>query len=117
MPESTLKTYCRKNNLKPPTEVLARPSSKYHFRKKELSQPSYGFTTLQGKVVIEPKEYETLLMMKDLKQQGHSSYQIQKILNSEGKLTRLGKKWSYQSIDLILKRNAIKAETKNVEPS
>jgi hypothetical protein len=66
---------------------------------------SYGFTFLDGKLVVEPREYKVILEMQRLLKSGIGYLEIAKVLNDRGVPTRLGKTWKYETVRKIISRH------------
>ncbi len=64
----------------------------------------FGFTYLEGKLVMEPSEYRVVLEMNRHWQSGLSLRAIARILNDRGVATRFGKKWNHEVIKHIIER-------------
>lgn len=64
----------------------------------------FGFTYLEGKLVVEPSEYRIVLEMHRHWQSGQSLRAIARILNDRGVTTRFSKKWNHEVIKHIIER-------------
>ncbi len=64
-----------------------------------------GYRYKDGKYVIQPEEAETVRRIFELYLSGHGYAAIAKILNSEGRVTRYGNNWLYNSIRKILRND------------
>jgi len=77
-------------------------------RKSEVKMRSpvipYGHAWLEGKLVVEPREYKVVLKIMQLWQSGKSQAAIADFLNSQKVPTRMGKKWFHSSVGAIIKR-------------
>lgn len=71
---------------------------------KKNVKPPYGFAYLEGQVVRHPKEYPTLLRIVGLWKKGRSLNSIATELNEKRVPSPMGKSWSFNSIDNIIKR-------------
>lgn len=58
----------------------------------------YGWRATGGKLVAEPAEQATLARMVELASQGCSLRQIAGALNDEGRRSRTGGRWSYETV-------------------
>ena len=64
----------------------------------------YGHAWLEGKLVVEQREYKIILKIMQLWQSGKSQGAIADFLNSQKVPTRMGKKWFHSSVGAIIKR-------------
>lgn len=71
---------------------------------KKNIKPPYGFIYFEGKVVRHPKEYPTLLQIIGLWKKGRPLNSIATELNEKRVPSPMGKLWSFNSIDNIIKR-------------
>ncbi len=71
---------------------------------KKNVKPPFGFTYFEGRVVKHPKEYPTLLQIINLWKKGQSLNSIATMLNGKRVPSPLGKTWSFNSIDNIIRR-------------
>lgn len=71
---------------------------------KKNVKPPYGFAYLEGRVVKHPKEYPTLLQIIGLWKSGQPLNSIATKLNGKRVPSPMGKTWSWNSIDNIVKR-------------
>jgi hypothetical protein len=71
---------------------------------KQRARPPYGFCFFEGRVIKEPREYKTLLVIQNLGKQGVSISSIVDHLNCKGLKSRTGKCWSYNVIKATLGR-------------
>jgi hypothetical protein len=71
---------------------------------KKNVKPPYGFAYFEGRVVKHPKEYPTLLQIVNLWKSGRSLNSIATKLNEKRVPSPMGKTWSFNSIDNIIKR-------------
>lgn len=76
------------------------------------TNPPFGYSWLSGKLVINPVEYKTVVLIRDLHESGMRPYQIEKYLNERKIPTRNGGKWFARIITNILKKEVM--ESKNV---
>ena len=68
----------------------------------------YGYAWLEGKLVVDPREFKTVLKIMDLWHSGKSLTDIAKYLNDHNIPTRMGGRWFHCTVGAIIKR-----ETKN----
>jgi hypothetical protein len=73
-------------------------------RGKMKAKPPYGFCYFQGEVVKDPKEYPTLLLIKNLWTQGMSISSIIRHLDGKGIQSRMHKPWAYNVIKSTIQR-------------
>ena len=66
------------------------------------TNPSLGYAWLSGKLVLNPAEYETVELIRNLHQSGMRPYHIEKHLNQRGIPTRNGSKWFARIVTNIL---------------
>lgn len=71
---------------------------------KKNVKPPYGFAYFEGGVVRHPREYPTLLQIINLWKSGRSLNSIATKLNEKRVPSPMGKTWSFNSIDNIIKR-------------
>lgn len=71
---------------------------------KKNVKPPYGFAYFEGRVVKHPKEYPTLIQIIGLWKTGRSLNSIATKLNEKRIPSPMGKSWSWNSIDNIIKR-------------
>lgn len=71
---------------------------------KKNTKPPYGFVYFEGRVVKHPKEYPVLLSIINQWKLGQSLNSIATKLNGKRVASPLGKTWSWNSIDNIVKR-------------
>lgn len=64
----------------------------------------YGYTYLEGKLVVEPREYKNVLEILRLQKSGSSFRAIARTLNNRKITTRLGKRWTHEIIKRICER-------------
>jgi hypothetical protein len=65
----------------------------------------YGFAYLEGKLVVDPREYKVVLEMAKLWQSGKSFTAIAKQMNKQKIQTRLGKRWAVSVVGAIIRRH------------
>jgi hypothetical protein len=65
----------------------------------------YGFAYLEGKLVMDPREYKVVLQMVKLWQSGKSFTAIAKQMNNQKIQTRLGKRWAVSVVGSIIRRH------------
>ena len=68
------------------------------------TNPPYGYAWLSGKLVINPVEYQTVELIKNLSDSGMRPYHIEKHLNERAIPTRNGGKWFARIITNILEK-------------
>ncbi len=71
---------------------------------KKNIKPPYGFAYFEGRVVKHPKEYPMLLQIINLWKKGRPLNSIATELNGKRIPSPMGKSWSWNSIDNIIKR-------------
>jgi hypothetical protein len=71
---------------------------------KQAVKPPYGFCYFQGRVTKHPKEYPVLSLIHSRWKTGHSLNSIAKWLNGKRIPSPMNKKWSWNSVDNIVKR-------------
>lgn len=71
---------------------------------KQAAAPPYGFCYFQGQITPHPKEYETLLLIHKLSQNGINSNAIATELNRRRIPSRMAKLWSWNAIKNIVDR-------------
>jgi len=64
----------------------------------------FGHAWLEGRLVLEPREYKVVLKIMQLWRSGKTLAAIVDLLNSQNISTRKGKKWFHSSISAIIKR-------------
>jgi len=64
----------------------------------------YGFAYLEGKLVVDPREYKVVLSMVRLWQCGKSFKAIASHLNAKKIPTRLGRRWFGPTVAAIVRR-------------
>ena len=64
----------------------------------------YGYCYLEGKLVVDPHEYQIVHEMHYMWTQGKSYRAIARELNSRKVPTRFGKKWNHEVIKQIIRR-------------
>lgn len=65
----------------------------------------FGYIYLEGKLVIDPREYQTVLEIVRLRKSGNSMRAIAQTLNDRKIPTRLGKTWKHFVVSSILERH------------
>lgn len=73
-------------------------------KSKLCSKPPYGFCFHEGRIVVHPKEYPHLLAIIARWKKGQALNSIAKWLNGKRVPSPMGKLWSFNSIDNIIKR-------------
>lgn len=71
---------------------------------KQNAKPPYGFCYFEGQIAKHPKEYPHLLAIIGRWKSGQSLNSIAKWLNGKRVPSPMGKLWSFNSIDNIIKR-------------
>ncbi len=104
----------QRNNIQPPPETKGLKGYK-NFRKGSLSTPPYGYSVIQGKLVINPQEYETVLTIMDFWKSGKTTYAIAKTLDEKNTPPRRSKKWCRKTISTIIKREKAKELDQNTD--
>lgn len=92
--------------LKIPLRTSAQENykaSQFYIGKKNV-KPPYGFAYFEGRVVKHPKEYPHLLQIINLWKKGIALNSIAKKMNELKVPSPMNKKWSFNSIDNIVKR-------------
>jgi hypothetical protein len=70
----------------------------------------FGHAWLEGKFVVEPREYKVVLKIMQLWQSGKSQTAIAAHLNSQKIPTRMGKRWFQSSVGAVIKRQTEKKQ-------
>ncbi|MBX2988307.1 MAG: recombinase family protein [Bdellovibrionaceae bacterium] len=65
----------------------------------------YGYDWLDGKLVVDPKEYRVVQKILRLWQNGKSARLIADLLNQQNIPTRMGKQWFHSSVNAVIKRH------------
>jgi len=65
----------------------------------------FGHAWLEGRLVLEPREYKIVLKIMQLWRSGKTLAAIADLLNSQYVPTRMGKKWFHSSVGAIIKRH------------
>jgi len=65
----------------------------------------FGYAYLDGKLTVDPREYNVILKIQKLWQSGKAQRAIAQILNDQKIPTRHGKRWSHGVVGTILKRH------------
>lgn len=86
-----------------PSLQESHKASQFHTGKKQV-KPPYGFAYFEGRVVKHPKEYPQLLYIINLWKKEQPLNSIATKLNEMKVPSPLNKKWSWNSIDNIIKR-------------
>ena len=71
----------------------------------------FGYDWLDGKLVIDPKEYRVVQKILQLWRKGQSARVIAERLNQQQILTRMGKRWFHSSVNAVIKRH-LQSKTK-----
>lgn len=64
----------------------------------------YGYAWLEGKLMVDPREYKVVLKIINLWQTGKSLTAIARLLNDQKVATRMRGKWFHCTIAAIVKR-------------
>ena len=80
------------------TETLADMRAKG----KAWNHAPFGWTAIDGYLVPEPAEQETLLRLQELRRDGLGYLKIANILNDEGRATKKGGQWQSMSVRSVL---------------
>lgn len=65
----------------------------------------YGYSVLDGKVVVDPKEIKVVRKILDLHRKGMSFNAISIWLNNQKIQSKLGKRWSDKTVASIIRRH------------
>lgn len=65
----------------------------------------FGFCYLEGKLVVDPREYKVVLEMHRLWKRGQGLRAISRHLNDKGIPTRFGKSWKHEVVKHIIERH------------
>lgn len=88
--------------------ILAARMKRCHAKKREnneaMGTPPYGLKIVDGKLVEDEEQQETLKMIKSLKDQGLSQRAIVAILNEAGMYNTVGKPWTKTPLAKIMQR-------------
>jgi hypothetical protein len=68
----------------------------------------YGYCYLEGKLVVDPREYQIVLEIYYKWQNGKSLRAIARDLNDRKVATRFGKSWKHEVIKKIIERHAVR---------
>ena len=91
--------------------VAIRDFSGNHRAKLDLTQvvrpgnTPFGYCYLEGKLVVDPREYKVVLEMYRLWKNGQSLRAISRHLNSQRVPTRFGKSWKHEVVKKIIERH------------
>lgn len=75
----------------------------------------YGYAWLEGRLIVEPREYKVVLEVVRLWQKGKSLTAIAGYLNDKEVPTRMGKGWSHSVVGSIIKHHSEKSSQKKGE--
>jgi len=64
----------------------------------------FGYDWLDGKLVVDPKEYRVVQKILNLWRKSQSARVIADQLNQQKISTRMGKRWFHSSVNSIIKR-------------
>jgi len=70
----------------------------------------YGYAWLEGKLIVDPREYKVVLKIMSLWHSGKSLTAIAYHLNDQKIPTRMGGKWFHCTIGAIIKRQTEKTK-------
>lgn len=75
-------------------------------RSKQMRPPvlPYGYDWLDGKLVVDPKEYRVVQKILRLWRDGKSARLIADFLNQQNIPTRMGRRWLHSSVNSVVKR-------------
>jgi hypothetical protein len=75
-------------------------------RSKQMRSPvlPYGYDWLDGKLVVDPKEYRVVQKILRLWREGKSARLIADSMNQQNIPTRMGKRWFHSSVNSVIKR-------------
>lgn len=75
-------------------------------RSKQMRSPvlPYGYDWLDGKLVVDPKEYRVVQKILRLWRDGKSARLIADLLNQQSVPTCMGKRWFHSSVNSVIKR-------------
>jgi len=65
----------------------------------------YGYAYLEGRLVVDPREYKTVLQAVRWWKSGKSYTAIAKLLNDKKVPTRLGKRWTHSVVKRVIERH------------
>lgn len=74
-------------------------------RVKRTGATPFGYTYLEGKMVVEPREYRVITEMARARAAGKGLRAIARSLNERRIPTRRGKKWNHEVVKQILERH------------
>jgi hypothetical protein len=69
----------------------------------------YGYSVLDGKIVVDPKEIKIVRKILALHQKGMSFNAISKWLNNEKVPSKLGKRWSDKTVASVIRKHQSQA--------
>lgn len=92
-----------KNNLSIRNTKKSKNLPNHCHSYKKAGQPPYGFVYLDGKLVIDPKEYLIIRKMMKLHQKGRSMRAIAEELHNQKIPNRKNTKWHHSVISTIIK--------------
>ncbi len=109
IPKSTIRETLQKNGFVLRSSTNGKDHQTDHTQFKSSGQTPYGYAYLDGKLIIDPKEYLIVLKVMKLYKSGKSSQSIAENLNDQKILSRRGLSWRRCVISTIIKRqNEIK---------
>lgn len=73
-------------------------------KNRKLGRPPFGYMFQGPKLVEHPDQIVTLKRMIELRDSGVNNNQIMHILNDENRPSATGKRWAYQSVRMVMKR-------------
>ncbi|MBI2027463.1 MAG: hypothetical protein HYS98_06650 [Deltaproteobacteria bacterium] len=83
----------------------------FHTSPKRPGVTPYGYAWLEGKLVVDPREYKRVLEILQLWQSGKNYSAIVKHLNGQNLPTRFGKSWTQSVVRPIIGRNLKQKQT------
>lgn len=64
----------------------------------------FGYGWLDGKLVVDPKEFRVVQKILQLWRKGQSARAIADYLNQQSIPTRMGKRWFHSSVNAVIER-------------
>ena len=109
-PKSTIRKVLVLNNVVLRTNEKIQNSEQKKPQRTFLGGIHYGYTALDGKLVIDPKEVKIVRKILGLYQNGISFNAISKELNKQKIPSKLGKNWSDVSVASVIRKHLNKNE-------
>lgn len=100
-----VRTNLRRAGIETNPKIREKNYTVWRKSRRTQAHPPFGYMYYLGKLVIQPREHEILLLIGCLAKDGKSSNAIAEYLNSKSLSPRSAKQWSRNSVLLILKRN------------